>query len=285
MSRHRTAYTDEDFYDYDDDYYDEEGYDDDSYYAGSGSGSGSQPTSTQAGVAFFDNVGADAAASSPLGSASDAMDVPTDTQNCAQRQQPRGETIAFILDMLGGDSIVTAARVGQMLDMFEGDSDKTVRHFVDKKAATPATTTPVAATSVSTIKPTAARSVGSKKSAEAKSSHTTTGMAQPSSSQAKSSAANVSGGSAKRTAGTDDYDGGDNALAYNPEKLAMRLQQQRREDMHIVQDLDALGFGSEAQGIESQSSVWTITEAEQLAAAAAEREREKRASHGQCPTF
>jgi elongation factor 1 alpha-like protein len=247
MSRHRTAFNDEDFedYDYDDEYYDEEEY---------GVEYAAPSTSSYEGGGFFD--------------------APVEASSVAPVQS-RDETIAFIMDVLGKDSIVSASRIGTMLDMFQGDSDATIKHFLDKLKS------PVSAVSVAPKEAAASKvtlgslgmnskgNSGSKKvglSGTSKVTHSMTGVSISSTSATKVAADSVSAKGVGIKLKTSSYrnnndDDDDDKLSYNPEKLSMKLPQPKREDLHIVQDLDALGFGNEAKDIEVKPSIWTTVSA------------------------
>ena len=103
MSRHRTAYTEEDLYDDYDDYYEEEEEEYDHQSA---------PSASTHTASFFDVAPSSHSAHSGTGQHSSG--------------HSRDEQILFILDMLGSESVVTGTRVGQLLDLYGGDSEHTI---------------------------------------------------------------------------------------------------------------------------------------------------------------
>ncbi len=257
MSRHRTAYTDEDLYDDYDDYYEEE--EDVESFAEQHS----KPSTTTS--SYFDiaqpiaSVGHNAYISSP--------------------SLKRDEQIKFILDMLGSESIVTAARVGQMLDLFDGDTEKTVAHFLEQKSIV---SSPAQASDNSwpVKKKVTIESIGAGKGAPKVLADNKDTKSMPKSLGSGSvkkethsvvrSNKEVTSMSKMQSSGVNKLD--EDKLAYNAEKLAIRLTEQEKEEMQSFQDINFMGFGEEAAKIEvKRGSVWTITKEEAESRRAEER--------------
>jgi len=245
MSRHRSAYAEEDLYDYEDDYYEEDDYYDEQQQ--------SQPTANTA--SFFDVA--------QCHKASPGAD-----------KVNRDEQIGFILDMLGSGSVVTPARVGQMLDLYSGDTEQTISYFLTQKAAEVAPA-PVASptwpvkkkVTIESAKAGAgpkAKSLGSQSTSTAKSVGSGSATIATTAAGAKKETHSIvlSNKDAKqaKASGPSKGDDKEDSLAFNAEKLAMRLVEKEREEMQCVQDLDFMGFGEEAASVEVQKgSMWTVT--------------------------
>jgi|AntAceMinimDraft_1070359.scaffolds.fasta_scaffold73355_1 hypothetical protein len=258
MSRHRSAYNDEDFEDYEDDYYDD-------YYE--------------------EENQEDSAAQPQAGSGVSIFDIP------AEQSSDQGPTVDFIIDSLGGLSMtITREKVEQMYDMYQHDAEKTIEYFsglADTTDSTSSTSSESATTaSAWSKKPVTISSLGSLGSGAKKT--VTLGslgaakkpvtIASLGRSTAKKPVTLASIGNINKKAPLkkethsvvesnkeflskkDDKLDGPGALdGIQVDKLAIRLEEQKREEAQRVQDLDFMGFGEEASKIDVPvGSKWTL---------------------------